>query len=104
MARLHSNENLLPEKFNLSQNYPNPFNPNTEINFTIPNTSHVELTIFNVLGQKVITLVSDQLNKGSYNVSWDGTNDDGSTVSSGMYLYQLTYDNQSLSKKMILAK
>ena len=104
LARLHNDKDLLPETFYLSQNYPNPFNPNTEISFSIPNTSHVELTIYNVLGQKVITLISDQLNKGSYNVSWDGSNDDGKIVSSGMYLYRLTTDGQTLSKKMILTK
>lgn len=104
LARLHSDKNLLPEIFSLSQNYPNPFNPNTVISYTIPKTSYVELTVFNILGQEVITLVSDQLNEGTYEVSWDGTNDNGNTVSSGMYLYRLTNEGQTLSKKMILTK
>ncbi len=104
LARLYTNEDLIPGKFNLSQNYPNPFNPGTEISFTISKSSQVELTVFNVLGQRVITLLSDQLTEGTYNVNWDGTNNDGNVVSSGMYLYRLTSGEQSQSKKMILTK
>ncbi|MFH2048620.1 MAG: T9SS type A sorting domain-containing protein [bacterium] len=104
LARLYSEAELVPDKFNLSQNYPNPFNPSTVISFTIPRTSYVELAVYNIIGQKVITLVSDRLNEGFYNVSWDGTNNDGNIVSSGLYLYRLTAGRETLSKKMIFTK
>ena len=94
----------LPLEFTLSQNYPNPFNPTTVISFNLPKTSQVKLTVFNVLGQEVATLVNDRLNEGPHTVTWTGTDNNGNTVSSGLYLYRLTAGDKSLSKKMVLTK
>lgn len=94
----------LPEKLSLSQNYPNPFNPETHINFAVPSFSHVKVEIFNVLGQRIKTLVSGEYQAGNYRIVWDGTNSNGEKVSSGIYLYKLQVGAETVSKKMILTK
>jgi len=77
----------LPDKFELYQNYPNPFNPTTTIGFDVPNAnSHVRLEIFNILGQRVKMLVNNVYSAGRYKVIWDGTNDAGMQVSTGVYI------------------
>ncbi|MFQ6610263.1 MAG: right-handed parallel beta-helix repeat-containing protein, partial [Fidelibacterota bacterium] len=91
--------NTLPNKFALLQNYPNPFNPRTTITYFIPFPTQVELSIFNLVGQKVQTLVNDRKNPGQYKVIWDASN-----VSSGLYLYQLKLDKLVISKKCIVLK
>lgn len=97
-------DNNLPHSFSLSQNYPNPFNPTTDINFAIPKKSNVTLTVYNMLGKKVKTLVNENMAAGNYSVSWDGTNSNGEQVSSGIYLYKIVTDLNSSSKKMVLLK
>jgi hypothetical protein len=92
-------EDLTPENFILSQNYPNPFNPSTTIQFSIPEQSFVKLEVFNTLGEKVTTLVSEELNTGSYKFNWDAKN-----LPSGVYLYKMQTTNFSTSRKMILIK
>lgn len=94
----------LPEKLSLSQNYPNPFNPETQINFAVPTFSSVKIEVFNVLGQKVKTLINGDYQPGNYRVTWDGTNVNGEKVSSGIYLYKLQVGAETVSKKMILTK
>ncbi len=94
----------VPSKFQLKQNYPNPFNPTTKIAFDLPKASKVTLTIYNTLGQKVRTLVNNQLSAGSYLVDWDGRNEAGMKVSSGLYIYRLETDNFVATKKMMLMK
>lgn len=94
----------LPEKYNLKQNYPNPFNPSTTIEFAVPSKEHVSLTIYNILGQVVTTLVDEELPAGSYKVDWDGTDQRGNKVASGVYTYKLTTSSVELSKKMVLVK
>lgn len=89
----------IPEKFHLSQNYPNPFNPSTTIQFSIPEQSFVRLEIFNSLGEKVSTLVSEEINAGNYKYDLNAEN-----LSSGVYLYKMQTANFSTSKKMILIK
>ena len=89
----------LPEKLALSQNYPNPFNPNTHINFTLPTNGFVTLEIFNALGQKIETLVQQNLEAGNHTVEFNGRE-----LTSGTYIYRLTFGNHSLAKKMILLK
>ncbi|MEQ9716863.1 MAG: LamG-like jellyroll fold domain-containing protein, partial [Balneola sp.] len=89
----------IPSEFTLSQNYPNPFNPTTNISFTIPEQSDVQLVIFNVLGQKVAELVNGEKSPGSYTLSWDA-----SSASSGVYIYQLKTSTQVISKRMLLIK
>jgi hypothetical protein len=85
-------------------NYPNPFNPTTTINYTIRNASHVNLTVYNVRGQKVAQLVNENMQKGTHNVVWDGKGKGGKAISSGVYLYRLTTSEHVITRKMILMK
>ena len=92
-------EDGLPKAFLLRQNYPNPFNPSTEIMFDVPTRSHVRVAIYNVLGQKVRSLVDEELSAGEYRRTWDGTNDAGESLSTGMYLYRMEAGDYIQSKK-----
>ncbi|NOY89369.1 MAG: T9SS type A sorting domain-containing protein [FCB group bacterium] len=95
----------LPKQFALLQNYPNPFNPDTKIDFVLPRKATVTLEIFNLLGEKVKTLVSsEKMTAGEKSVSWNGSDDAGYKVSSGIYFYRLTADNFVSTKKMLLLK
>jgi hypothetical protein len=102
VEKLSTNE--LPLKFELYQNYPNPFNPNTTIKFAVPYTYNITLEIYDMLGRKVKTLVNGLYEPGEYRVVWDGTNETGNLVSSGIYFYQLKAGNILISKKMMLVK
>ncbi|MCK4371645.1 MAG: T9SS type A sorting domain-containing protein, partial [candidate division Zixibacteria bacterium] len=95
---------LLPDSYSMSQNYPNPFNPSTTISFNLPNAGQVQLSIFNVLGQKVTTLVNGQLTAGTHEATWNGTDESGSPVGSGIYFYRITSSDFDQTKKMILMK
>ena len=95
---------LVPGVFALHQNYPNPFNPFTEIQFDIPSTTQINVSIFNLMGQKVKTLVNEQVTPGYHAVHWDGTNENGVSVSTGMYFYTLNTGNHSAMKKMLFLK
>jgi flagellar hook assembly protein FlgD len=88
----------------LSQNYPNPFNPSTTISFEMPQRGEVQVSIYNSLGQLVRTLVNEQREPGSHSVVWDGRDNAGVVVSSGMYLYQVKAGEVVEAKKMILLK
>lgn len=90
--------------WSLSQNYPNPFNPATRIEYTIPSRCRVTLIVFNVLGQQIITLVDRMQSAGSHSVLWDGTDGHGRSVSSGLYFYQLSFDDVVDTKKMMLLR
>ncbi|MFZ5980834.1 MAG: cohesin domain-containing protein [Candidatus Zixiibacteriota bacterium] len=94
----------LPEDYTLYQNYPNPFNPETRIDFYLPEASFVELKVYNILGKTVRVLASQQLTAGSHSVEWNGRDDNGNGVSSGIYFYRLETSAMTLSKKMILLK
>ncbi|MEW5795915.1 MAG: T9SS type A sorting domain-containing protein [Candidatus Zixiibacteriota bacterium] len=94
----------LPTAYALAQNYPNPFNPETTIEFSLPTPSAVELTVYNVLGQQVITLVSGEYPAGEHRVIWNGDDDSGVPVASGIYLYRLTVGSTVLTRKMMLLK
>jgi len=85
-------------------NYPNPFNPETSINFNLKKDSKVSLKVFNVRGQLIKTLIDEQLVTSIYDVVWNGKNDSGTPVSSGVYLYKLQADTESAVKKCILLK
>jgi hypothetical protein len=89
----------LPTEFTLEQNYPNPFNPVTEIHYSIPTATDVKLEIYNVMGQKVATLVNSHLEAGYHTAVWDG-----SYVASGVYFYRLKADSFVQSRKMMLLK
>ena len=97
-------ETLIPETFSLSQNYPNPFNPETRISFSIPEKGFVKLSIYNIIGSEVKNLINNELDKGIYHVSWNGKDNYGKDVSSGVYLYKLEFNNSSIVKKMNLIK
>lgn len=92
-------EEELPTSMELAQNYPNPFNPSTNIQFGIPEASQVSLTIYNPLGQKVATLISERMSAGSYTITWDASN-----APSGVYFYRLDAGGSSSTKKMLLIK
>ena len=96
--------NAMPEDFQLLQNYPNPFNPQTEIAYSIPEDSYVELTIYNIIGQKVKVLVDRYQRAGTRSVIWDGCDQSGEKVSSGIYLYKLQAGELIQTKKMNLLK
>lgn len=99
-----SNAGNLPKRFELLQNYPNPFNPSTNIRYEVPTASHISLVVYNVLGQVVRTLVEEELQPGRYEVTWDGRNDRGMSVGSGMYLYRFSAGEYSIVHKMLLLK
>ena len=91
--------NEIPNKYSLDQNYPNPFNPITNINYSIKNSGHVKLTVYNTLGQKVIDLVDENQSAGSYRISFNATE-----LASGIYLYSIKSGEFYSTKKMILLK
>jgi len=95
---------VLPEDFALAQNYPNPFNPATTIRYTLPAQSHVSLDIYNIMGQRVRSLVNRTEVAGTYLITWDGTDDIGRPVATGVYLYRLTTDQASATRKMLFVK
>ena len=95
---------VLPLTYGLSQNYPNPFNPTTSIEFALPEDSRVSLEIYNLLGQKVRTLVDGYVPAGYINTSWDGMDQNGKELSSGTYIYRLQTADQTFSKKMVYMK
>jgi len=95
---------LLPQEYSLSQNYPNPFNPTTMIHFELPRASEVRIEIFNLLGQRIHTLVEGTKPAGRYDVTWDGKNEQGVPLSSGIYIYRLTAGEYQRTLKMILLK
>ncbi len=94
----------VPEEYELHQNYPNPFNAGTEIGFSLPEAGQVNLTIFNLLGKKIRTLVKEQKKVGRYNVNWDGKDSKGNAVSSGIYVYRLETGSFTEQKRMLLIK
>ncbi len=95
---------VLPGKFALHQNFPNPFNPTTEIRFDIADVSDVRLTVYNLMGQEVRTLAANEMVAGFHTIVWDGLNDNGTPVASGMYFYMLDAGSFHAMKKMVLLK
>ena len=96
---IENSDGSIPKVFQVYQNYPNPFNPKTIIGYQLPTTSLVDLSIFNVLGQKVETLVSTKQSGGQYQVKWDG-----SGFANGIYFYRLTVNGQQQVQRMLLLK
>jgi hypothetical protein len=95
---------ILPGHFRLSQSYPNPFNNQTVIKYSLLKTSQVSLAIYNILGQKVRTLVKDEKQNGEVSVSWDGKDDWGKDLGSGIYFYQLRAGQSVETRRMVLLK
>lgn len=91
--------NDVPKSFELYQNYPNPFNPSTKISFAVPNTGVVKLSVYNILGTEVATLINESLSPGIYSFNFDA-----SSLNSGIYFYKLSMGNTTLTRKMTLLK
>ena len=98
------NEAAMPNSYSLLQNYPNPFNPVTKLRYELPENSHVNITIYDMLGRAVKTMVNQHQNAGHRSIIWDGTNDYGNTVSTGIYLYQIQAGAYTRTKKMVFLK
>lgn len=94
----------IPQGFEFMQNYPNPFNPRTTFSFGLPQALHVVLEVYNILGQKVATVVEQDYPAGRHQFEWDGRTADGQAVSSGVYLARLTAGTFSSAKKMVVLK
>ncbi len=94
----------LPQQFELVQNYPNPFNPTTIIHFTLPKEEQVKLAIYDILGRELVTLVNQKMIAGNYSATWDGKNENGAAVSSGIYLYRIEAGPFVKTHKMILIR
>ena len=94
----------LPTAFALDQNYPNPFNPATTIRFALPNNAQVRMSVYDILGREVRTLMNADLNAGYHQVVWDGKNNLGTSVSSGVYIYRVEAGSFISTKKMMLMK
>jgi len=95
---------FIPEACQLLGNYPNPFNPNTKISFLLAEPGQTELTIYNIRGQIVRKLVNEPLDAGKHEIYWDGCNEQGNILSSGIFLYRLKTANETINSKMILLK
>ncbi len=94
----------LPLEYALHQNYPNPFNPITSVRYDLPEATHVKLVVYNILGQKITTLVDQQLSAGYHSITWSGLSDAGQPVSSGIYMYRMESDGFTEVKKMMFLK
>jgi hypothetical protein len=94
----------LPSEFALLQNYPNPFNPSTHINYELPSNEHVTISILNALGQKVLTLVDEELSAGHHSAIWNGTNEWGEQASSGVYVVSMRAGDFMQTRKMLLLR
>ena len=95
---------LIPMQYALYQNFPNPFNPVTEIQFDVPDVGVLDLVVYNLMGQQVRRLVNGEIQAGYHRVVWDGLNDRGEPVSTGVYIYSLTSPSFHNTKKMVLLK
>jgi len=104
-GELDKEKSKLPNRFQLSQNYPNPFNPSTTIKYQLVRQSEVTLEIYNILGEKVKTLINKRIyNTGRHEIVWDGTNNAGKLVSSAVYIYRIRVGDFVKSKKMTLIR
>ena len=98
-THVESKKEKVPNEFAFAQNYPNPFNPSTNIDFSFPKKSKVKLEIFNITGKKVATLINEVKEAGNYSINFNGSN-----LSTGIYIYKLTTNNNTLARKMLLMK
>ncbi len=98
------NDVVIPEKFALAQNQPNPFNPKTEIRYQLLKATHVTGAIYNLLGQKIRSLVDQEQEAGYHVVPWDGNDENGTSVASGLYLYAISAGEFKQVKKMLLVR
>ncbi len=99
-----TNEATVPEEFALEQNYPNPFNPSTTIAYQLPSAETVRITIYDLTGRNVLELLNETREAGSYTAKWDGRNQSGGRVASGLYIYQIQAGQFTQSRKMLFMK
>lgn len=104
LNELTSSSNNKPHKLVMESNYPNPFNPSTTISFNVPKDAKVKLSIYNIKGQKVKTLLNESMTSGKHTVMWDGKNSFGKQVSSGVYFARVEQSGKSAIRKMLLMK
>jgi hypothetical protein len=104
VTSVQDQDGAVPKVFALFQNYPNPFNPVTQIRFSVPKRTRIELSVYNILGQKVKTLLNEEIEAGNYTSTWNGKDDKGYDVSSGIYFYKLNAKEFSSTKKMLLVR
>ncbi len=97
-------KNVLPEQVKLQQNYPNPFNPETRITFELPEKGNVKLTIYDIIGSEIKSLINNDLEKGVYHVTWNGKDNSGKNSASGVYIYKLEFNGSVITRKMNLLK
>ncbi|MCY3737494.1 MAG: T9SS type A sorting domain-containing protein [Gemmatimonadaceae bacterium] len=102
ISRVALGPSALPDQFSLGQNYPNPFNPSTIIPYQLPLAAHVRLQVFNLLGQRIATLVEGEQPAGFHSARWNGTDDSGRAVGSGVYLYRLQSGSRVATERMVL--
>jgi hypothetical protein len=93
-----------PDKFKLHQNYPNPFNPHTKIGFSLRDYGHVNIGIYNIVGQRIATILDEDCQAGDHVILWDGNDESGQRAASGLYFYRMTCDGKVKTRKMILLK
>ena len=101
---LSTNETNFEQPFRLGRNFPNPFNSSTEISFSVQNKSFIQLSIYDITGNKIIDLVQKNYQPGQHKVRWNGLNQNGNEVSSGMYIYTMISNQNKSSLPMILIK
>jgi len=104
MTAINKNPNPVPSAFSLSQNYPNPFNSTTNLKYSLAKDTEVSLKIYNMLGKEIRTLVNEKQTSGYHAIQWDGTNNFGQKVTSGIYFYTFKADGVTKTKKMIMMK
>jgi flagellar hook assembly protein FlgD len=104
LEHTNTGNGIIPAKTNLLGNHPNPFNPTTEISFALSEAGQVILEVYNLRGQKVKTLVNDNLKEGYHTTVWNGKDEDGKQVSSGVYFYKMKSESYLQTRKMILMK
>ena len=102
----NENQQIIPIINKLYQNYPNPFNPSTTISFSLPVEENIEVAVYNLKGQKVKTITKGEFDEGNYSVIWNGDDESGKPVSSGIYFYKFKTEsgNYTSTKKMLLMK
>jgi sugar lactone lactonase YvrE len=103
-AVLGDRTDALPQGFRLEQNHPNPFNSSTTIRFELPSSTEIDLAVFNLAGQKVVTLAQGHREAGTYSLKWDGRDDDERELASGVYLYRLEADERVETRKLLLLR
>ena len=94
----------LPNRFRLEPNYPNPFNPITTIVYSVEQRTHVNIAVYNMIGQKVAVLVDNEISAGEHSVQWNGCDADGRPVATGVYFYRIETEQYRATRKMVLLK